>query len=162
MAILSNKEFAAKITGLKRSASSIRTTVDVLLQSGFAQAKEHGNLGQLSKIMTVAVAERSINSLSIKDYIQAHANVKWTKNKDGDMVFAKDGGKQDKLEVSIPTVAWFDHETNAKNQAKPDMDAMAQAKALLKRITTAIGEGKVKDPEAAVKMRDALKTALEA
>lgn len=146
MTVLTNKEFTAKLSGVIKSAKTQRDNIQVLIESGLAQANEHGQLTQLSVLLNSTIGVRSLNTKAIKEYVQAHAEVVWVKSKDKkSMQFKKVKGSELVGAVEEITVPWYEHEAAAKNQAKADMDVMAQAKVFLTRLSKAVEAGSIKE-----------------
>ena len=132
MKLLDSKTFNRKLSGGVRSAKSQRDNIQALILSGLAQYKEHGNAGQLSSLLAAYVGVKSVPTVTIKDYIKEHANVKYAKNKDGDHVFSKDGGKGVERVVTEPLETWYDWKKAKHNNVKEVN--------YLKRLTTDVSK----------------------
>ncbi len=139
LSIQNSAHFKSVLNEAIRNAKTQRSIFQSLIVYGLGQAQNHGNLTPLSSLLTKCIGVRSLPTIGIKSYIQAHANVKWVKGKDGEPAFKK-SGKQ--LTVRMPTVTWFEWEGN--KQATPDMDTLSQIKSLIGRIETAINNNTVK------------------
>ena len=140
--MLETKSFNQKLAAFVRSQKTQRDNLQVLLQSGFEQATQHGQLSQLSAVLNETIGVRSINTVVLKEYIQAHANVKWSKGKDKKMRFEK---AEKTLTVVMPDVPWYEHSSAVKNQAKADMDVLARARTLLTTLSKSMKEGGIKE-----------------
>ena len=141
MSILTNKQFNTKLSSLIRSAKTQRDNVQQLVLSGLEQYQAHGNTGQLTKLIQACVGVRSLPTTVIKEFIKAHANVAFQKNKNGDYVFKKIGKD---VEVTTPECTWYDWEGNKEAKPAPDMNIIVQAKTLASKIEKAIKDHKVK------------------
>lgn len=155
------KNFKSKLAGFKNSMLTQRDNLQEFLEFGLLHYKENGNTVYLSQTLNVCVGVKALPTNAIKEYIKEHANVQWKKNKDGDMVFKK-VGKQ--VEVTMPSVIWYNSKHVAKDQAKADMDVLARTKSLLTSLTKALNDGHVKEGqhEIAIKIQKDLEGLLTA
>lgn len=143
--IVTAKAFNDKLGAFIRSQTTQRDNLQVLFVAGLEQYQLSGNTIYLTKTLEKCIGVRSLPTASIKEYIKAHANVTWAKSKDGKSnVFKKVGGKGVERKVTLPTVAWYNHETKAKDEAKTDVAAIAQLKATYARLSKALTDNKVK------------------
>ena len=126
------KNFDSKLGSFVRTAKNQRETIQHFIEFGLTMAKEHGDLGYLSRFMVASVGVKSIPTRTIKDYKKEHANVKWVKTKDGSHTFKKDGKK---LEVTEPETVWYEWK-KAKHQAEVDQEkrALSMFKAYAKKL----------------------------
>lgn len=146
--IVTAKAFNDKLGAFVRSQTTQRDNLQVLIVAGLEQYQLSGNTIYLTKTLEKCIGVRSLPTASIKEYIKVHANVTWAKSKDGKTnVFKKIGGKGVEREVTLPTVAWYNHETKAKDEAKADVSGIAQLKATYTRLTKALADKKVKKDE---------------
>ena len=161
--MLDNKDFNQKLRNFISSTSTQRDNLQALIVSGLSQVEaEQGNTVQLGTLLNACVGVKSLPTKAIKDYIKAHVtNRKWSKNKDGNLVFSKEKKGVDCV-VTAPTGAWYNNVSAKKAQATPDYDAVARAKALLTNLSKAIKDGTVKDADEAAKIKAALSVALGA
>ena len=161
MKALTKKEFNSKLSGVVRSVAKQRDNIQELIEAGLVEVQESGNTIYLSMVLSACVGVKALPTKAMKEYIQAHCtNLKYKKNKDGNMVFVKaEKGKE--FVVTEPSVKWYEHASAQAAQAKPDLDVVARAKALLTSIEKASSEGKVKDAEEAQRVAKALKDALK-
>lgn len=155
------KNFKSKLAGFKTSILTQRDNLQEFLEFGLLHYKKHGNTLYLSQTLNVCVGVKALPTKAIKDYIKDHANVTWAKNKDGDMIFKK-SGKQ--VEVTMPSVIWYNSKHVAKDQAKADMDVLARTKTLLTSLNNALKDGHVKEGqhEIALKIKQDLEGLLTA
>jgi len=84
---------------------------------------------------------KSIRSQTLKEFIKDHANVKFTPVKDGAGFVVKKVGKG-AIEVKEVASNWYDFDK--VGVAKPDMDLLIKAQALLAQWEKSKEEGKVK------------------
>lgn len=153
---MDNKTFTRKLAGFKKSATSGRKTLQDLIVAGLEQVQEHGDTVYLTRTLQVCAGVRAYPTNTIKDYIKAHAsNLQWAKATDGTMVFKK-AVKADAVDVIMPSVPWYDHALNNKNNATDDMDVDKMVNSLLARIQKGIKDGKVKDSAKATAVIGAL------
>jgi len=150
-----NKVLGSFITSQKKS----RDVLQSLIIFGLEQYKEHQNASFLSSIIIKCKGAKSIPTGTVKEYIKAHANVRFVKLSDGTHGFKKDG---EVAEVNTPDMPWYEWEGAKHNNVTVDMDVVAQAKRLLTMLRTKLEEGHVKDREAAMKIGKALDEALTA
>lgn len=146
--MLDNKQFTAKLNGVIKSAKSMRESVQALIESGLEQYGEHGDTGQLSRLIQACVGVRSLPTNVIRDYIKAHANVMFTKAKDGTHVFKKAAGEKTTA-VKPTTQTWYDWEGNGNKAPQTDFDVEKKIQMLIKSTTKALEEGKVKEGQEA-------------
>ena len=148
------KNFNARLSSTLKSAVSLRDNIQGLLIFALVHFREHGDTSYLTKIMNGTIGVKSIPTATIKDYIKNHAPVVWKENKKKDgLLFKKTGECSDTV---IPNKPWY--EFSQQHQAKKDMDVLAQARSLLKRITTSLEAETVKNVEEAKTIRDTLRS----
>ena len=157
---LTTGNFKRKLSALVSSAKTQRENIQKFLVFAMAQYKDHGNLSYLTMLLEACVGVRSMPTQTIKDYIKAHANVKYIKGKGGNMVFKKDGKA---VKVTEFKVTWYDWK-GGKHQATADLDALARTRALLTNVRKAISEGHIKEgqEEFIRKLESALNSVLKA
>jgi hypothetical protein len=126
------KNFGNKLSGWKRSAASMRGTAQELLDFGFAQYAEHGDAGYLSRMCHAAEEIKGLNAKRMMDYVLAHANVKWNKDKHS---FSK-AKKKDEPAVEERAVNWFEYGV-AKSDEPKAFDVNKRLESLLKGLRDA-------------------------
>lgn len=150
---ITQSNFNKILTGVINGASRGRDVLQALLVFGLEHFRDTGDTVYLTRCLTACIGVQSLPTKTMKAFIQAHANVTWTKASDSTMVFKKEG-----KEVTVKPVStlWYQH--NASHQAQPDMDVMAQVASFLTRIETKMKEGKIKQGQEALaaQLRDAL------
>lgn len=139
--------FSRTLAAFRTSGMNLREKAQELIAFGIAQANEHGDLGYLTRVMNVAREVKALPSTTLKDYIKIHVpGVSYIKLSDGTYGFKRTEGEQSFVgRCTMPTVAWYEWEGNAKNH-KADLDLRASIKALVTRIENALKDGKpIKD-----------------
>lgn len=154
MTSVNEKTFSKVLNGVIKSAAGMRDNLQALIVFGLEQYSEHRNASYLSSVLNKCIGVKSIPTVTIKEYIKAHANIKWVKLSDGTHGFKM---AEDNPNVVMPEITWYDWKDAKHNKVTVDMDAMAQAKRLFTALTKALKEGHVKDKEKA----EAIKAALE-
>lgn len=145
MTQITKANFNAKLASFKKSGLSIRDGAQELIIFGLAQYGEHGDAGFLTRVIATANEIKTLPSRTLKDYIKAHANLAYGKGPDQVLRFAK-VSKSAPIEVTMPTVTWYEWEGNSSNDAKADFNVTQQLKALMGRYKKAVDEGKeIKD-----------------
>ena len=151
MKITNNGQFNAVLSQAKQAGKSMRDSYQACLEYGFEQAATSGRLTFLSSALNGASGTTGISANRMKGYIQAHANVKWSKTKGSNVLQFKANGK---LKITMPTESWYEFEGG--DVVKADMDSTARIKSLYTSLVKAIDSGKVKDMDTAIAQRDAL------
>lgn len=152
--MLDNKTFSTKLRGIVSSALNQRDNIQAVIVSGFEEYNEHGNSGQLSRVLKACVGVKSLPTKVILDYIKAHANVSYIKVKDGTMQFKKSSGETACTVIPFETT-WYDWSGNGQHNPPADFDIHARIKALMTSTKKAMDDGKIKSGQEA-KARDAM------
>lgn len=122
-----------------------------------------GDTSLLTALMRSCIGVKSLPTVTIKDYIKAHANVHWVKSSGGNEYVFKKISKGVDVNIVECLTPWYEWEGGEHNKVKADADVIAWAKAVLTRISTAEKEGRhFKDADAAEKIKTALASALPA
>lgn len=140
--------FNNKLASMIANSVSLRQDAQSLIEFGLEQYKEHGDTGYLSRFVHAANSVRTLPARTLKDYIKAHANVQYVKNKAGDAMVFKKEVKGEAAEVLPLEQTWWDWKGNKNNDAIADFNLTSQIKSLVTRLTTAEDEGK------SIKMED--------
>lgn len=117
--MLDNKQFKDKLNGVITSAKNQRQSVQALIESGLEQYRDFGNAGQLSLLMDKCVGVKSMPTVTIKNYIKAQANVKYSKNVDGNYVFSK-ASKEEEVSVTLLSDSWYEWKDGEHNNVLTD------------------------------------------
>ena len=128
-AAITEKNFSSKLAGLIKAAKSQRDTLQSLVifacEEYATKADKHGDIvadsSKLTRILTETVAVRSFATGTLKDYIEAHTNLKWTAKKDEKPAFRKVKGSEHFVDLdALRSTVWYLH--NSDGQAKPTFD----------------------------------------
>ena len=116
MTKLTDKQYNAKLSAFIKSSTTQRDNCQVLIVEGIQQYLDSGRTTRLSTFLNKSVAVKSIPTVTIKDFIKSYTNLKYSKNKAGEMMFLKD----DKNETisSLPTEMWYDWKKAKHNDVK--------------------------------------------
>jgi len=141
--MLDNKTFSTKLRGIVTSALNQRDNIQSVIVSGFEEYSEHGNSGQLSRVLKACVGVKSLPTKVILDYIKAHANVSYIKVKDGTMQFKKASGETACTVIPF-SETWYNWTGNGQHNPPADFDIHARIKALMTSTKKAMDDGKIK------------------
>lgn len=133
--------FKQLLTSIARSGKAVRDNVQKAVVMALAHFEQHGDTKYLTDLMEVAIGCRSIRTNTLKEFIKAHANVSWGKDKSGENMVFKKVGKE--VNVKEVTTRWYDF--NLDGQAKPDLDITTAIKSMITRISNAIDNGTLKE-----------------
>lgn len=138
---ITTKNFNTKLSAVITSTKKMRENVQSLIGFGLEQYRDHGNASYLSSILNKCIGVKALPTVTLKDYIRDHANVNWTTLKDKTKGFKKNGKD---VEVTMPTVVWYEWEGGKHNDVKTDLDVMARIKSLHTQLSKALAgnEGK--------------------
>lgn len=129
--IMTGTLFNQKLAKAGHSQIETNKLFDELLWDAFHQALPHnegghGSLQRLTAIIGMAEHTKGINVRKMQAYIQAHADVKWTKNENGTHSFSFRG----KPAVTLPEQTWYEYK-HPSDKAKIDVDIVKEIKRLL-------------------------------
>ena len=96
---MDRKTFNRKLSGVVKSAKSMRENVQELIVAGLVHFEEHADTGYLTDLVRACQGVRALPTATINEYIQTHANVAWGKLKDGQKGYKKVGKE---VEVTMP------------------------------------------------------------
>lgn len=156
---VTSKNFGRKLSGVIKSAKTMRGNLQNLLLFGMEHYGAHGDTGYLDRCMEACVGVASLPTQKMKVFIQEHANVTYreVEIKDGKdkgkkvHVFKKKGKEPVYKE---PTMNWWEFST--AGDAVPDMDVAASVVSLIKRIDKKSADKHIKDTKAAAIVREDL------
>lgn len=140
---ITGKNFNAKLGAVIRSARSMRESIQLLILFAVEHYRTTEDATYLTSIIQQTYGVKSLPSRTIQRYIQAHANVKLMKAKDGNMVFKKAAKV---VIVKQLEVVWYLFDNG--HQAAPDMDIFNSLQGIINRVHKAIDGNKVKDGQA--------------
>ena len=148
--IESTKQFNTTLKSIGTSSAAINKNVQLCCMFAFDQFLNHsGNTDPMDRLHRKVIACKGIASDKVKDYVEAHANVKWRKetkkDKDGNEVevyrFIRNKGED--ADVTTPTVDWMDY-AKAKSTSKPKVDPDVVIANALKKIEKAMTDKNLK------------------
>jgi len=134
------KTFKTKLASVVKSEATLRGNIQSLTISAVDTFAQHGDTSRIEMLVNASVAMRSVRSNTLKDFIKAHANVKFTPNQNQDGFIVKKIGKGP-VEVKPIESDWFDF--NNEGIAKEKV-ALAIIKAALSSIDKAQEKGTLK------------------
>jgi len=133
--------FKMMLENVIANESTMRDNVQALAVSAIETFGNHGDTSRIEMLVNATIKMKSIRSQTLKEFIKDHANVKFTPVKNGVGFVVKKIGKG-AIEVKEVTINWYDFD-NA-GVAKPDMDLLIKAQALLAQWEKSKEEGKAK------------------
>ena len=154
---MDTKTFAAKIKAAKKSESTLRDNIQLLTVSAVDTFAQHGDTSRIEMLVNASVTMKSIRSAELKNFIKAHANVKFAAAKDQDGFIVKKI-KGESVEVKTIESNWY--EFSREGIAKPDLDLILKAKALLSSLDKAKEEGRAKVSSANDRLEAVLRSTL--
>lgn len=131
--IMPSNQFNQKLAAAGHSQQETNKLFDVLIYDALHQAMHpeqggHGSCTRLSAIVSMCEHVRGINVRKVQAFIQAHADVRWTKNDNGTHSFEF----RYKPAVTIPTITWYEWD-HPSDKAKIDVDVVKEIKRLLNK-----------------------------
>lgn len=133
------KNFSVNMAAIVRSAKTQRDNIQSAIAFSLHHYGEHADTMYLSKVLLSCVGVKSLATKTMQNFIQAHANVVWSKGKDGSPCFKK--CKDEQVKVEVITSLWYDFDDNG--QDAPEYDVIGRIHGMIKAITKADeGEGK--------------------
>jgi hypothetical protein len=112
--------FKSKLNNFIINASSQREELQELIHMALDHLQEKDDTVYLTMLLNRSVKVKSLPTVTIKDYIKAHAPVKYTKNKTGEYTFKQDKNSKSILNVR-PSETWYDWKKAKHNNVK-DVD----------------------------------------
>lgn len=137
--VLKASSFASIARGFKTRQNNEKETLQFMIVEGFRQYDAHGNTVFLTQVMGIC-AETTFPSNTVRDYIKANANVKWAKDKAGNMVFKKEGGKNIPRSVTVePGQTWYEYKKEKTANNKPSVvNGIGRIESLIKTLESAL------------------------
>ena len=151
------KSFKTKLAAVARSETTLRGNIQALTVSAVDTYAQHGDTSRIEMLVNASVTMKSIRSADLKNFIKAHANVKFTAAKDQDGFVVKKI-KGESIEVKPIESNWY--EFSREGIAKPDLDLILKAKALLSSLDKAKEEGRAKVSSANDRLEAVLRSTL--
>lgn len=156
---ITSKNFGGKLSGVIRSATSMRAKLQNLMLFGMEHYAKNGDTGYLDRCMESCVGVAALPTQKMKVFIQEHANVSW---KEVEIKSGKDKGKKVRVfkkrgkeaTYKEPTINWW--EFSVAGDAQPDMDVAASVISLIKRIDKKLADKHIKNEKEAKEYRHEL------
>lgn len=131
--LMKSNDFNRKLAVAGHSVQETNKLFEELLFDAFHQALPvseggHGSCQRLTACIGMAEHTKGLNVRKMQAFIQAHADVKWTRNSNGTHSFSF----RDKPSVTLPTVTWYDWK-HGSDKAAVEVDVMKQIKTLLRK-----------------------------
>ena len=114
---MNKTDFKNKLKGVITSAKNQRDNIQELIVAGIDQYAESGRTTYLSDLLAQTVAVKSLPTVTIKDFIKEHTDLKYAKNKSGEHQFIRANKDADK-QADIPTINWYDWKKAKHNNVK--------------------------------------------
>jgi hypothetical protein len=153
------KTFKTKLASVVKSETTLRGNIQALTVSAVDTYAQHGDTSRIEMLVNASVNMRSVRSNTLKDFIKAHANVKFIPAKDNNGFTVKKIGKG-AIETKPIESDWFDF--NNEGIAKEKV-ALAIIKAAISSIDSAQEKGNLQTMTSAEeKLVAQLKSALAA
>lgn len=152
--VMSQKQFTNALNGVIRSASSQRDKIQNLVMDSLNHFVEYGDTTRMTTLVDRVKGVKSLNTTALKQYIESHANVTYTKMKDGSDGFKKQG-KGATPEVKTPDVEWY----NFRNQTTQPQALVIDQK--VTSILKAMKKADENEQEIQVKDKENLKAQLD-
>lgn len=121
MKAFDKKVFSTLKASVQRSGKTLAANVQSMIEMGLSQYQADGNSEYLTQAVMACAGSRAVKADDIKKYVTKHANVRWVAPK-GEQPRFKKKGKQ--VEVTEPTVPWYEAMQNDKVVADKDVLAM--------------------------------------
>lgn len=115
--MLTNKQFKSTLNNELINAKSMRDTFQTLIVSGLEQYLVDGDTYQLTLLISRSVKVKSLPTVTMKDFIKEHTDLKYSKNKAGEYQFIRADKSKEKV-CNMPTVTWYDWKKAKHNNVK--------------------------------------------
>lgn len=133
--------FNMLLNEVTKMEGSIRDKIQQLVESAVETYGEHGDTSRLERLVNASKFWPSIRTNTLKNFIKAHANVRFVESKNLDSFTVKKIGKG-AIEVKPIDTNWYDFDTDG--QVKKDLDLMIAVKSLMTRYSKALNDGSAK------------------
>ncbi len=140
------KNFSTKLSGVIKSASSMRDNLQALLLFAMDHYGVHKDTTYLTRCMAACVGVKALPTQKMKEYIQAHVNVTY---REIEVKKGKDKGKKVRVfkmkgthpEFTIPSVPWYAF--SKAGDVVTDLDVDARVTSFVKALENKLKEEKV-------------------
>lgn len=141
MGIITTRNFNGKLAAIVRSATTMRANLQCLLIFGLDHyaAAGNGDSGCLTRTLAACIGVKALPTRTMQKFIEAHANVVWSKLKDGTHGFKKVKGED--ATSTVPAIAWWEFDNS--HNARVDIDIVKRIESLIKGIEKATEEDRV-------------------
>jgi len=110
--------FKSRLSNFIKSAKSQRDNLDWLIHAGIVQYAYTGRTNHLSDLLNQSVSVKSLPSVTIKDFIKEHTDLKIkTDTKTGVMTFVR-ADKDSVKKATIPPFKWYEWKKAKHNNVK--------------------------------------------
>lgn len=110
--------FNSRLSNFIKSSKTQRDNLDWLIHAGIVQYAYHGRTNYLSNLLNESVAVKSLPTVTIKDFIKEHTDLKVkTDSKTGLMTFVR-ANKEDSKKAIIPSFKWYEWKKAKHNDVK--------------------------------------------
>lgn len=146
--LVTAKNFNKKLTSVIGRSKTARVDLQALLIFGLAHYGKTEDTCYLDKCVKSCIGIGSLDTRKMREYLQAHANIAWTKieiksgAKKGqvDHVFKKKGQH---AEVTLPDAPWYEFEK--ETEEKPPVDALVKLVNFRKMLAKELSDKHVTD-----------------
>ena len=151
---MTQKRFFQVLNGGITSVKNFRSTIQTVTMDAFTHYEVSNDATRLSIIIERVKASKAANTAAFKQYIEAHTDLEYGKQKDGTPGFVKE--EKGAPKVSYPDETWFEYK-NQSTQPQP-LPLDKRVVSLHKSLQKAKKEG---GPGVAIEDKEALKTAMD-
>ena len=134
--------FNMLLANVIKAEGSIRDNVQTLVESAIATYGEHGDTSRIEALVNASVKMRSIRSNTLKEFIKAHANVKFEPLQNNDGFKVRKIGKGAMETQPIETL-WYDF--NNEGVAK-EKELLSMLNGVVNQVDKAEEKGILKTP----------------
>ena len=134
--------FNMLLANVIKAEGSIRDNVQTLVESAIATYGEHGDTSRIEALVNASVKMRSIRSNTLKEFIKAHANVKFEPLQNNDGFKVRKIGKG-AMEIQPVETLWYDF--NNEGVAK-EKELLSMLNGVVNQVDKAEEKGILKTP----------------
>lgn len=110
--------FKTRLSSFIKSSKTQRDNLDWLIHAGIVQYAYCGRTTYLSNLLNESVAVKSLPTVTIKDFIKEHTDLKVkTDSKTGEMTFVR-ASKDEAKVATIPNFKWYEWKKAKHNDVK--------------------------------------------
>ena len=134
--------FNMLLANVIKAEGSIRDNVQTLVESAISTYGEHGDTSRIEALVNASVKMRSIRSNTLKEFIKAHANVKFEPLQNNDGFKVRKIGKG-AMEIQPIETLWYDF--NNEGIAK-EKELLSMLNGFVNQVDKAEEKGILKTP----------------